>query len=148
MEIIGLIVLVCITGLFGAYTVNFQMATLFVRKKLTSDSILIPSGKAERNLVLPLLIAIIFIYGLIFFGWYLASAFAVVTLFVIIPIFKVLMPKPESNFYLGRIRRNMESKQELYRSHNDALKELVITNLITRFDSLFIERKGGEPAKP
>ena len=145
MKIIGLIVLACITGLFGAYTVNFQRSILSVRKKLTSDSILIPNGKTARNLVLPLLISIIFIYGLIFFRWYLALAFTIVTFFVIIPIFKILMPKPESNFYLRRIRRNMERKQKTYRSHNDALRELVITDLITRFDSLFVELKGGEP---
>jgi len=90
-------------------------------------------------------LSFIFIYGLIFFRWYLALAFAIVTFFVIIPIFKVLLPKVESNFYLGRIRGNLGRKQETFRTHNDALRELVVTNLITRFDSSFKELKGGDP---
>ena len=154
MAVIGLIVLICITALFGAYTINFQRTTLSVGKKLTPDNVLLPtgmqdaitpSGQTTRNLVLPLLILVIFIYSLIFFRWYLAFVFAILTFFVITPIFKAFMPKPESNFYLRKIRRNLGRRQETYKTNNDVLRAAMITGIITKCDSLYKEQGKNEP---
>jgi hypothetical protein len=145
MEIIVLILLVCITGLFGAYTLNFQRTILSVRRKLASDNVLIPIGKTARNLILPLLISVILIYSLIFFRWYLAFVFTIVAFSLVIAISKTFMPKPESNFYLNKIRRNLERKRETYRRRNDGLREAVMILSIRSFDSLLKEQKRGEP---
>lgn len=126
--LIILLFLILITGFMGAYTVNFQKATLSIGKKLAPENEFLPRGMQDaitpesqniRNVLFPILVSAIFIVALFVTKWYLALLIVTGTFFVVTPIFQQFMPKPESEYFLKIIEKELIKKLELYKAKND-----------------------------
>ena len=140
-----LIVLILVTGLLGAYTMNFQQTTLALGRKLVSDNPSLPTGyqdaitpkmQTARNIIWPILIVVVFFYGLIFYKWYWGLGFAVLTFFVVIPIMKLIFPRAGSDFYKEKIKRAMLKRLAQYKKAGDENREVALSEILTRFDEL------------
>jgi hypothetical protein len=140
-----LIVLILASGLLGAYTMNFQQTTLTLGKRLLSDNPFLPTGfqdsitpkvQTARNIIWPILIGVVFVYGLIFYKWYWGIGFAVLTFIIVIPILKLILPRSGSDFYKERIKRDLLKRLAQYKKAGDDDREEAMTEILTRFDKL------------
>jgi len=140
-----LALLILVVGLLGAYTMNFQKTTLALGKKLASDNPLLPTGfqdaitpkmQTARNIIYPILILAVFVYGIIFFKWYWGIGFAVLTFFIVIPILKLILPRAGSDFYKEKIKKALLKRQAQYRKAGDIDKETAVNEILSRFDKL------------
>lgn len=139
-----LILLIILTGILGAYTQNFQKTTLALGKKLAPDNPSLPTGfqdaitpKAQtlRNIVFFILILGILVYGLVFYKWYLAIAFTI-SAFLLTVILMIVLPRPESDFYIRKIKQDLLKRKSQYKKTGDADREIAIDEVLRRFEGL------------
>ena len=98
MIIAILVILILVAGILGAYTMKFQQATLNLGKELAPGNPSLTTGfqdaitpkiQSLRQIIWPILILAIFIYGTIFYKWYWGLGFAASTFLIVIPILKL-----------------------------------------------------------
>jgi len=148
-----LIILVLITGLLGAYTLNFQRAIIALARKLaannpdpTTDYQEAIEAMHPRVQTLLIIVSIILLLAAIavcfvFFEWYLNFLYAGLTLIwvailvTVLPLIRAL-PRPESEFYKRKIKRNLLKRQSRYRKAGAVDKELAIEGWVRQFDGL------------
>ncbi len=145
MVTIILVSLILVTGLLGAYTMNFQKTTLILGKKLAPDNPLLPAGfqdaltpklQTVRNVTYFMLVLVVLIYSLIYYKWYYAAGFAGLTFFVMTPILKIALPKPGSDFYEQMIKKDLLKRQAQYSEAGNIEKESAITEILGRWNEL------------
>lgn len=148
IELIIFIALISSTIFLGGYTANFQESTLLFGKKLAPDNEFLPTGfqdtitpKAQniRNTLFAVLLVIVLIYGIIFFQWWRGILYFSLTFFLGIPIAKLLLPKPGSDYYYRKIKSSLLKRRENYNKIQDNIRVEAINEVIKKFDSLEIK---------
>lgn len=137
------------TIFLGAYTANFQESTLLFGKMLAPDNELLPAGYQDaitpnaqntRNIIYFLLLAAVFIYGIISFQWWQGILFFFLTFFIGIPLAKRLLPKPGTSHFYEKIKRSLLKRQASYRKANDAMREEAINEVLSKFEALEVKK--------
>jgi membrane protein insertase Oxa1/YidC/SpoIIIJ len=140
-----LIALIILTGILGAYAMNFQKTTLILGKRLAPDNPLLRTGfqdaitpkiQTARNIIWPILDIVIFVYGLVFYKWYWGIGFAALTFIIVIPIFRIILPKAGSNIYKNKIEKELTKRLAQYKKCGDEQRETAMSEVINRFNNL------------
>ena len=136
--------LVLSSGILWAYTSNFQRTTLYLGKKLAQDNPHLPTGMQDaitpeaqnwRNIISFLLLAGIFVYGIVFYRWYWSFGF-ILLIPAVSGITKMLIPKAGSDYYKQKIKQDLLKRRAKYANTGDAERKEAIGHILKQFDGL------------
>ena len=142
-----MVLLIIFTSLLGAYTLNFQKATLAWGREI-SKSGLLPSGLQDaitpksqtlRNIILFLLIAAVIVCGFVLYPWYFAIL-CIVSTFILTGILMAVLPKANSDYFYRKIRQDLLKRQFKFEKIGDFERESAICDILSKLE----KSAGGE----
>lgn len=130
MYLIVLAGLALLTGIIASYTNKVQATTLWAGKILAGNEFaeqlptgfqdaITPKSQNTRNLLLPILLISILVFGS-FQAWYLGVTALIVTFFIYVIAARFISDDLE--YYLLRLISAMDNREADYRKNNDSLR--------------------------